>query len=231
MISRLDEASVTSSAELPHVPPSRFPLPAAPSGLPGRPRKHIDRQFLQQASQLRSPKHLAAIFGCSARTVRRRMLDLGLSQPGSPVFVQVLQPDGSVNIIHSPNPFKPTNLTDAELDHVVGGILETFPHFGRQMIMGNLTYQGHSVTRERVRQSYVRVHGVPAAFGRRRLHRRTYKVAGPNALWHHDGQHGAYLVLPSTTYPLNLFSRSNSFPDCGPWVYRWLFAPSCCPSC
>lgn len=190
MILSLDEASSTSAAELPEVPPSRISLPTVPSGLAGRPRKEIDASFLKTASQLRTPKHLAAVFGCSARTIRRRMLNLGISQPGAPVFVQSVHPDGSVNTIHTPTPFKPSDLTDDELDTVVHHILETFPHFGRQMIMGHLTYQGHSVTRERVRQSYVRVHGVPPAFGRRRLQRRTYKVAGPNALWHHDGQHG-----------------------------------------
>lgn len=31
-------------------------------------------------------------------------------------------------------------------------------------------------------------------FERMRIERRTYPVPGPNALWHHDGQHGMHVL-------------------------------------
>lgn len=81
-------------------------------------------------------------------------------------------------------------LDDASLDSIVTQILEIFPAFGRRMIGGHLLHLGHLVPREQIRASYERVMGAPAALTSRPLARRVYRVAGPNALWHHDGQHG-----------------------------------------
>jgi hypothetical protein len=80
-------------------------------------------------------------------------------------------------------------LSDEELDEIIGRILQIFPLFSREMITGHLRHQGHRVPRERISASYQRVMGLPAYMVSRRLERRVYRVAGPNALWHHDGQH------------------------------------------
>lgn len=82
-------------------------------------------------------------------------------------------------------------MSDEELDTAVSAILISFPKFGRRMIHGHLKSQGHNVPEDRIRASYIRVHGVPAAFGpHRRVKRRVYSVPGPMSLVHHDGQHG-----------------------------------------
>ncbi|KAJ3832090.1 hypothetical protein F5878DRAFT_511805, partial [Lentinula raphanica] len=58
-----------------------------------------------------------------------------------------------------------------------------------RMINGHLRHLGHHVPRDRIRASYERVTGAPAYLTSRPVQWRTYHVAGPNSLWHHDGQH------------------------------------------
>jgi hypothetical protein len=193
MIMALQEAASLTSLEQPGTigQPSASHLP---TGRCGRPRKQIDLQFLEQGSHLRGPKHLAAILGCSARTVRRRLVENGIRAPGEPVFKQVMNEEGVLETMHTPTAPKPSNLSDAQLDEKMRELMETFPNFGRQMILGNLDLHGFQITRQRQRDSYQRIMGTPPAFGRRTIERRVYKVAGPNALWHHDGQHGKWVV-------------------------------------
>lgn len=56
---------------------------------------------------------------------------------------------------------------------------------------GMLRRLGYVIQRERIRQSLIRIDPVQRVFERIRIRRRVYSVPGPNALWHHDGQHGA----------------------------------------
>lgn len=162
------------------------------SGGRGRPRIEIDEDILAQALELRGPTHLAEIFDCSARSVRRRALEAGLVQPGDPVYTEYTAEDGSVLRIYGSSTGSISTLSDDELDAITVTILEVFPTFGRRLLDGHLRYLGHHVPRERLRESYSRVHGPPSStFGPRRIERRVYSVAGPNSLWHHDGQHGA----------------------------------------
>ena len=77
-----------------------------------------------------------------------------------------------------------------QLDAIIAAKLEIFPQFGRSMLYGSLKADGHKVSMERIRESYLRVHGAPGVFGTRVIHRKVYSVAGANSLWHHDGQHG-----------------------------------------
>lgn len=53
---------------------------------------------------------------------------------------------------------------------------------------------GHNVPRERIRQSFLRIDPSNCLFQRTIIQRREYWVPGPNYLWHHDGQHGKYLL-------------------------------------
>jgi hypothetical protein len=169
---------------------------AVRTGKRGRPRIEIDSAFLEEALALRKLTGVASAIkinntAISARTVKRRALEHGLVEPGTAPFSVLQDPDGSVTRVHNPTSAATSNLTDEELDTILVSILEVFPLFGRRMIMGRLKAMGHQVTRQRVCDSYVRVHGIPAGvFGDRAIHRRSYHVAGANSLWHHDGQHG-----------------------------------------
>jgi hypothetical protein len=189
MITSLDEACHLSS-DPPDAPfPSTVKL--THTGLPGRPRIEIDPQTLSTALELRGPTHLAHIFNCHPRTIRRRGLEHGLVQPGEPVYIEYEQVDGSVARIYWSSSGAVSQMTDDELDEVMIYILEAFPTFGRRMIDGHLKHHGYHIPRARIQASYSRVHGSPAsAFGVRRIERRVYNVPGPNSLWHHDGQHG-----------------------------------------
>ena len=63
------------------------------------------------------------------------------------------------------------------------------------MLDGMLRRLGHRVQAERIRQSLIWIDPVHRIFDRIRIRRRGYTVPGPNALWHHDGQHGKSVLL------------------------------------
>jgi hypothetical protein len=189
MLNAIDDASRASAD-----PPEAHIIPVAQlvhTGLQGPPSIQIDPTFLAASMPLRGPAHIAAIVGCSARTVRRRGLEQGLVEAGSPVYVDFANEDGTTTRFWTSSTSSVSNLSDDDLDALTAQILETFPNFGRRMIDGHFRHLGHRVPRRRLQESYTRVHGPPlGAFGPRRIHRRVYRVPGPNSLCHHDGQHG-----------------------------------------
>ena len=160
----------------------------------------IDPAFLSQALSLRGPAHLAPVFSVSARTIRRRALEYGLAQPGAPVYTDTSQQDGSTSRVYTSTSAAVSTLSDNALDTLLTSILETFPHFGRRMLSGQLRSAGYRVPRSRIASSYLRVHGSPGSFGARFIHRTPYHVAGANSLWHHDGQHGESALLECWPY-------------------------------
>lgn len=190
MLNAIDDASRTSAD-----PPEAVVIPVAQwsySGQLGRPSVLVDPNFLVTSISLRGPTEIAAIVGCSARTIRRRALEQGLVEPGQPVYVDHINEDGSLTRFWTSSTGGVSNLSDDDLDTMTLQILENFPNFGRRMIDGHFRHLGHRVPRRRLQASYTRVHGPPlGAFGPRRIQRRVYKVPGPNSLAHHDGQHGA----------------------------------------
>jgi hypothetical protein len=204
MIEALETASHQSSDP---VESTQTPLVhAVRTGKRGRPRIEIDPDFLREALTMRGPSGIAPVLlvdgkEICARTVQRRALDYDLVEPGHPVFVTVAQEDGTTARVHQPTTAARSDLSDEELDRIVMSILEVFPNFGRRMLAGRIASMGHSVTRERINDSYVRVHGPSSAlFAHRAIHRRTYHVAGANSLWHHDGQHGKPCAHRSLVY-------------------------------
>jgi hypothetical protein len=166
----------------------------AKTGLKGRPKQQFDPVWLAQASTLRKDAGIAPVLGCSARTIRRRKLEYKLATAGLPVSQRVQYPDGGSGLVYAGNRTLTFSMTNNEVDAIVSSHLEMFPNFGRSMMSGSLQTEGHNIPRERVRESYDRIQGGPTAcFGQRTIHRRAYQVAGPNSLWHHDGQHGRLL--------------------------------------
>ncbi|KAF7349147.1 hypothetical protein MVEN_01437000 [Mycena venus] len=186
MVAALHEARHQSSDP----PTSSQLIVTTHSDTGGRPRVEIDPAFLSHALALRGPSHLRAVFGVSARTIRRRALDYGLVQPGVPVYTDMPQPDGTVVRSYTSTSPPVSPLSDDELDALLTSILRTFPNFGRRMIKGRLRAAGYRIPRDRIAASYLRVHASPGSFGARFIHRTPYHVAGANSLWHHDGQHG-----------------------------------------
>ena len=83
-----------------------------------------------------------------------------------------------------------STLSDQELDGLIAHLRLHYPRAGITTTHGMLRRIGHRLSRERVRAALLRVDPVCRTFERIRIQRCTYRVAGPNALWHHDGQHG-----------------------------------------
>lgn len=191
-------ACLDNAAELSSDPPDGPPLQTSyllHTEDPGRPSIQIPREMLATALNLRGTTHLAHIFDCSARTIRRRALEYGLAEPGPPVYVEYEHDDGSIFRFYGSSTGATSNITDDELDLITAQIIDIFPNFGRRMIDGHLKHLGHRVPRSRVQASYSRVQGAPApSFGPKRIQRRVYSVPGPNSLAHHDGQHGEHVT-------------------------------------
>lgn len=164
------------------------------TGNAGRPRIEIDPNFLRHALDLRGPHTLGPLLKCSSRTVRRRALELGLVEPGHPVYADVDNGTGAVQRVWTSTTPPMSTLSDAELDAETAEILNMFPHFGRRMIIATLLTKGHRVSQKRVQESYLRVWGAPARFGDHPIIRKEYWVPGVNSLWHHDGNHGEHAV-------------------------------------
>jgi hypothetical protein len=165
----------------------------SPDGTVGRPRVQVTADQLQTLNTGRTTRaQIAQMFGCSERTIRRRLVEYGLSRAGPPVYTEELQPDGtSARVYHPGSSSDLSEISNDDLDQVVLEIYHQFPSFGRRMIDGYLLQLGLRVPRERLLASYNRTIGpTAAAFGNRRIERRVYSVPGPSALWHHDGQHG-----------------------------------------
>ncbi|KAF7315017.1 hypothetical protein MIND_00015900 [Mycena indigotica] len=153
----------------------------------------IDEDFLAQAVRLRGPSQIAKALGCSARTIRRRILELQLAPAGPAVFQVRSRPDGWEELERNNQCGRSTHQTeisDEDLDSLTFAILQLFPRAGRSMTMGQLASQGVRVSRTRLRSSLLRVRGAPLSFGQRRIARKKYWVPAVNSLWHHDGQHG-----------------------------------------
>ena len=172
---------------------ARDPLPLAHREQPraGRPRIVIDKTFLSFASRGMTLIDIGKAVGCSARTVRRRLIDYGLAQPAPPVIQNVVRADGTQ--AKEWHPTGPTlfDLKDDmdRLDLLVGRIIECFPNYSLVSVRGALRSQGFKVQRDLIRESLIRVRGVQLCFVNRPIERRVYSVPEVNSLWHHDGNH------------------------------------------
>ena len=218
MLNSIDDASRASAD-----PPEANTIPVAElvhTGDVGRPSIHIDLEFLAASMPLRGSSHIAALVGCSARTVRRRGLEQGLVEAGAPVYLDFANEDGTTTRFWTSSTGSVSNLADDDLDALTAQILETFPNFGRRMIDGHFRHLGHHVPRRRLQESYARVHGPPlGAFGPRQIQRRVYKVPGPNSLCHHDGQHGRYIYSYFSTLYSTGLSRFDPVENHHPCIY------------
>ena len=133
----------------------------------GRPKLDIgEDQLSHLVEQGFRIKDISEMFGCSRRTIERRMNEYELSV---------------LNLM---------TVSDAHLDSLVREIINLFPASGEKTVNGRLRSCNIRVPRQRIRHSLQRVD--PSGMQKRCrgvLHRRKYQVALPNALWHLDGYH------------------------------------------
>jgi hypothetical protein len=173
---------------------------------PGRPRVNIDKNWLSYASQGITLKDIGELVQCSARTVRRRLLEYGLAEPAPPVIQEVVQPDGT--IVKEWHPTGPTGYDfkgePARLDELVKRILDGFSKYSLEFVRAAIRAEGYQVARDDVRASLTRVRGLQPRFVNRPIERRVYSVPEVNSLWHHDGNHSqclSFLPFNSTSSP------------------------------
>ncbi|KAG2741006.1 hypothetical protein P692DRAFT_20700668, partial [Suillus brevipes Sb2] len=154
MITALD-AAVTSSSDPPDAPPVGLGSRAT-QGSVGRPPINIDRADLAVLNVGRvSHTRLAELYHCHPRTIRRRLLEYGLSAPGPPVYIDEPQLDGSISRTYNVGSSSDLSLlSDRDLDQLILNIYNQFPSFGRRMIDGYLLQLGERVPRRRIIESY-----------------------------------------------------------------------------
>ena len=191
MLDALDASVATAQDDL-----IRDPIPVAHAEeRRGRSRIEIDVNWLTYASQGMTLKDIADEVGCSARTVRRRMLEHNLAEPAPPVIRTVVQPNGIVT--KEWHPTGPTRFhfknNPEELEELVRSIVRQYSNYSAGFVKGALRSQGYRVAREDVRVSLRNVRGVQARFVNRPIERRVYSVPEVNSLWHHDGNHSKWL--------------------------------------
>lgn len=133
----------------------------------GRPSLEIEKDrlcfFVENGFKV---EEMSLMLDCSKRSVERKLHAYGLSTRNYTV------------------------ISDSDLDNIVLQFSTAFPRCGEKMVRSRLYSQGIHIPRERIRQSLRRVD--PLGIERRIrtvLHRRTYEVECPNALWHVDGYH------------------------------------------
>mgnify|MGYP003429371256 FL=1 len=83
-----------------------------------------------------------------------------------------------------------SDVSDADLDAMVGETQNNFPKMGLRLIQGHLKTMGIKVQRKRLRESIQRINPLNSMTRwHQPIARRTYSVPGPNSLWHIDGHH------------------------------------------
>lgn len=189
------------------------------TGQRGRPRIEIDPQFLDWAYTQRTTTGMSNFLGVSRRVVRYALLEHGIAEPQPNPFSTLSAPIslGANTEAHDVNdnllepifpvadiqqvapclasftgPLSP--MSDEELDGLVIQLRSHFKRAGISMLDGMLRRLGHWVPRRQIRESLLRIDPVRRVFERITIRRCEYHVAGPNSLWHHDGQHGMYAV-------------------------------------
>ena len=170
------------------------PIRTINSGRRGRPRLEIDEHFLRFAYKSCSIASIAGILGVHRCTVRHALLDYGLAHRlQNPFSDGGTSGEGDSQIVSYTRPM--SEISDGDLDGEVRRIREEgFTRAGVTVLHGMLLSKGLRVSRERIRCSLVRVDPDSRVFRSPPIRRRAYEVPGPNAIWHHDGQHGKLLL-------------------------------------
>lgn len=128
----------------------------------------ITRQELQHLLNLQFTQvEISKLYGCSPRTIRRRILRYELQE-----FVSF------------------SDISDEDLDSLVTRFVATFPNAGQNTLADYLQSCNLHTQRQRIRDTMTRIDPEGTALRTRNiLRRREYRVQGPNSLWHIDGNH------------------------------------------
>ncbi|KAG1752598.1 uncharacterized protein EDB91DRAFT_1243363 [Suillus paluster] len=125
----------------------------------GCPRIEINPDVLATALQFAGPTRLGALLGVAPCTVRWRVLEHEIVEPGNPVYVKFTDDEGKTLQYYTSSTAAQSSLPDDELDAIMLQILTQYPCFGHRMIDGQLRHMGVIVPRSHIQASYSHVHG------------------------------------------------------------------------
>ncbi|KAF5350426.1 hypothetical protein D9758_012442 [Tetrapyrgos nigripes] len=166
---RLAEAGAQPDEENPNI---HFinPVTTVRTGKRGQPRKVINPSYLRKAM---NPK----------RRIPITVLAKALKVSTKTVMSSLKQ--NNIN-------YKPSRISDRQLDDVIKTFQQKKPRSGEQYLTGYLRRSGLKVQRQRIRESVRRVDKLGHVLRlqqKRKIERVPYMVSRPNALWHIDGHH------------------------------------------
>ena len=140
------------------------------TGQRGRPKYILPQEQLEFLVERRfSVPQISKLLRVSPRTVERRLSEHRLS----------------IREMY-------TDMNDSDLDGLVRCILREFPNAGYKRMTGFLLARGIRLQQSRIRSAMQRVNPegcLLRSLELNVLHRRSYQVYGPLALWHLDGNH------------------------------------------
>ena len=164
-------------------------------GTPGRPRYDVNHTLLQQLLDLHfTVTEMAEILGVSPRTVSRRLASLNMT-------------------VRS----RYASISDHHLDDIIRAVQQEHPNLGYRMMRSALAARGAHIQERRIRDSLRRVYVDPLGVTLRwahSIHRRSYRVPCPNALWHIDGYHALIRWKFVVHGGIDGYSRSVVFLKC-----------------
>lgn len=136
------------------------------TGQRGRPAKHIDPDFLNEAFQPGrniSISQVARLLKVHRHTVRKSLQTYGIHKVYS-------------------------DISNDELDNIIRDYMKERPDSGLQYTRGHIRALGLHLQRDRIICSTRRVNPIgPAVRGAEPIERRVYHVTRPNSVWHMDG--------------------------------------------
>ncbi len=108
-----------------------------------------------------------------------------------------------------------TDISDTDLDSTIQSFKHDHPHCGLSLVQGHLLANNIKIQRRRIRESLRRVDPLGVNFRRQHaIHRRVYRIPGPNSLWHIDGHHSLIRWRMVLHGGIDGFSRMIVFLHC-----------------
>ncbi|KAF4115484.1 hypothetical protein G5714_002973 [Onychostoma macrolepis] len=148
---------------------AHYQSPFLRSGGVGRPRRDISVDQLNFLLSLNfTARQVGDILGMSYSTINNRLRQFFISLR-----------------------CRYSRISDAQLDERIRELVGVNYELGPEAVRARLHAEGTIVQRRRVRASMLRIDPEGAAYRAMShlLQRRVYRVAGPNSLWHIDGNH------------------------------------------
>ena len=123
-----------------------------------------------------------------------------------------------------------SSISDTDLDDFIIWLCCHFRCTGISMLDGMLCRLGQKILCECIRALLMRIDPMQRVFQCIQIQRWIYFVAGPMSLWHHDGQHGIFILSCYSQADLK-WKKFDSLGHHDTWLHWWLFPIDYWSSC